>query len=52
MLTHAGLDAVTRAERAVAPIDQAIAERIGTARIRGAVATLRAMVEVISERLD
>ncbi|ADX47722.1 MarR family transcriptional regulator [Paracidovorax avenae] len=52
VLTRAGLDAVTRAERAVAPIDQAIAERIGTARIRGAVATLRAMVEVISERLD
>lgn len=52
VLTRAGLDAVTRAERAVAPIDQAIAERIGTARIRGAIATLHAMVEVISERLD
>ncbi|MFD2299732.1 MarR family transcriptional regulator [Paracidovorax citrulli] len=51
VLTRAGLDAVTRAERAVAPIDQAIAERIGTARIRGAIATLHAMVEVISEQL-
>ncbi len=52
VLTRAGLDAVTQAERAAAPIDQAIAERIGTARIRSAVATLHAMVAVISERLD
>ncbi|WP_159874256.1 MarR family winged helix-turn-helix transcriptional regulator, partial [Raoultella sp. 18085] len=29
VLTRAGLNAVNRAERAVAPIDQAIAERIG-----------------------
>ena len=52
VLTRAGLNAVNRAERAVAPIDQAIAERIGAARIRSAIATLHTMVEVISERLD
>ncbi|MBB3691847.1 MarR family winged helix-turn-helix transcriptional regulator [Sphingomonas sp. BK580] len=52
VLTASGLAAVEGAEKAVAPIDQAIAERIGTEQIRQAVATLRATVTVISEQLD
>lgn len=52
VLTPAGADAVAGAEQAVAPIDRAIAEGIGAARIRDAIATLHAMVVLISERLD
>jgi DNA-binding MarR family transcriptional regulator len=52
VLTAAGLDAVAGAEDAAAPIDRAIVERIGAARIRDAVATLQAMVAIISECLD
>ena len=52
VLTEAGIGAVTGAEQAVAPIDRAIVERIGPDRIREAVATLQAMVAIISERLD
>lgn len=51
-LTVAGIDAVNGAEGAVAPIDRAIVDRIGPARIRDAIATLQAMVAIISERLD
>jgi DNA-binding MarR family transcriptional regulator len=50
-LTAAGIDAVAGAEQAAAPIDRAIVDRIGAARIRDAVATLQAMVAIISERL-
>ncbi len=50
-LTTAGIDAVAGAEQAAAPIDQAIVDRIGAARIRDAIATLQAMVAIISERL-
>lgn len=52
VLTPAGADAVAGAEQAVAPIDRAIAEGIGAVRIRDAIATLHAMVALISERLD
>ncbi|WP_294269713.1 MarR family transcriptional regulator [uncultured Sphingomonas sp.] len=51
-LTTAGSEAVVGAENAVAPIDMAIVDHIGPARIRDAISTLRAMVAVISERLD
>ena len=51
-LTKAGIDAVESAEQAVAPIDRAIVDQIGPARIRDAIATLQAMVAIISERLD
>ncbi|WP_279483658.1 helix-turn-helix domain-containing protein [Aureimonas sp. SK2] len=52
VLTSAGSDALLGAERAVAPLDQAIVDEIGVARIREATATIRAMVGVISDRLD
>ena len=52
VLTQAGIEAVTGAERAVAPLDQAIADRIGIERIRDAVKTLEEMEAVISEMLD
>ena len=52
VLTPAGLAAVTGAEDAVAPLDQAIAERIGAERLQAAIATLGEMMAVISERLD
>ncbi|PXA94705.1 MarR family transcriptional regulator [Nostoc sp. 3335mG] len=52
LLTTAGRAAVAGAEHAVAPIDRSIVERIGPARIRDAVATLQAMIAIISERLD
>ncbi|WP_230483451.1 MarR family winged helix-turn-helix transcriptional regulator [Sphingomonas sp. Leaf21] len=52
MLTAAGSEAVSGAEHAVAPIDRAIVDRIGPDRIRDAIATLQAMVTIISERLD
>jgi DNA-binding MarR family transcriptional regulator len=51
-LTTAGSEAVTFAENAVAPIDRAIVDQIGPARIRDAITTLQAMVAIISERLD
>nr|WP_272761703.1 helix-turn-helix domain-containing protein [Luteimonas sp. BLCC-B24] len=51
VLTPAGLDAVTGAERVVAPLDDAIAERLGVKRIRAAIRTLEAMNAVISEWL-
>ena len=52
VLTPTGLAAVTGAENAVAPLDQAIAERIGAERLQAAIATLGEMIAVISERLD
>ncbi|MGE7204219.1 MarR family winged helix-turn-helix transcriptional regulator [Sphingomonas sp. NPDC019816] len=51
-LTPAGADAVAGAERAVAPIDLAIAERIGAPRLHDAIATLQEMIALITERLD
>ncbi|WP_353440684.1 MarR family winged helix-turn-helix transcriptional regulator [Sphingomonas faeni] len=50
-LTPAGISAITSAERSVAPIDQAVADRIGAAKIRDAIQTLQAMIAVISEQL-
>jgi DNA-binding MarR family transcriptional regulator len=52
VLTPAGLKAVTGAENVVAPLDQAIADRIGSERLQAAIATLGEMMTVISERLD
>lgn len=52
VLTDTGLDAVRRAERAAAPIDQAIAERVGDQRICDAVATLEAIGVVLAEELS
>ncbi len=52
VLTAAGLSAVTGAENVVAPLDQAIADRIGSERLHAAIATLGEMIAVISERLD
>lgn len=52
VLTPAGADAVMGAEKVVAPLDHAIAERIGTARMRDAIATLEEMIAVISSQLD
>lgn len=52
VLTLKGLTAVAGAEDAVAPIDQAIADRIGPERLRAAIATLGEMMAVISEQLD
>lgn len=49
MLTPSGSDALTGAERAVAPLDGAIVARIGTPRIREAIETLQALIAVISE---
>lgn len=51
-LTVAGRDAVAEAERAAAPVDRAIVDRIGPARLRDAIATLQAMVAIVSEHLD
>ncbi|MCC4634173.1 MarR family winged helix-turn-helix transcriptional regulator [Xanthomonas dyei] len=51
-LTQAGIEAVNGAENAVAPLDQAIAERIGIDRIREAIRTLEDMSAVISAWLD
>ncbi|MCL1535887.1 MarR family transcriptional regulator [Xanthomonas nasturtii] len=50
-LTRAGSKAVNGAENAVAPVDQAIADRIGLERIRDAIRTLEEMSTVISEWL-
>ncbi len=52
VLTAAGRSVVADAEDAVAPIDRSIVERIGPDRIRETIATLEAMVAIISERLD
>ncbi|GGE96555.1 MarR family winged helix-turn-helix transcriptional regulator [Sphingomonas prati] len=52
VLTPEGLAAVNGAEGAVAPLDQAIADRIGNECLQAAIATLGEMVAVISERLD
>lgn len=52
VLTSAGLTAVTSAESAVAPLDQAIADQVGSERLQAAIATLSEMMTVISERLD
>jgi len=52
VLTPAGTEAVEGAEQAVAPIDWAIVDEIGPARIRDAIATLQAMVTVISRHID
>jgi DNA-binding MarR family transcriptional regulator len=52
VLTTKGNGAVADAEAAVAPIDRAIVDQIGAARIRDAISTLNAMVAIISERLD
>lgn len=52
VLTAAGLEAVSAAERIVAPFDQAVAMRVGVDRIRDAIRTLEEMSEVISERLE
>ncbi len=43
VLTPAGRDALTGAERAVAPLDQAIQERVGADRLAIAIAALRDM---------
>ncbi|APP00439.1 MarR family transcriptional regulator [Xanthomonas perforans] len=51
VLTRAGIKAVNGAEKAVAPVDQAIADKIGIDRIRDAVRTLEEMSAVISEYL-
>lgn len=52
VLTPAGAKALTGAEQAVAPMDQAIVDEIGLTRILAAIETLHAMVAVISDRLD
>ncbi|BCA63443.1 MarR family transcriptional regulator [Sphingomonas sp. HMP9] len=52
VLTPAGLEAVTGAENVVAPLDQAILDRIGSERLQAAIATLDEMIVIISERLD
>lgn len=52
VLTPAGIAAVTSAEAVVAPLDRAIAERIGADRITQAIATLSDMVAIISEQLN
>jgi len=52
VLTEAGLRAVTAAEQVVAPLDQAIVDRIGADRLRHAVRTLDEMIDVISQEID
>lgn len=52
VLTPTGTATVTGAEQAVAPFDQAIADRVGAERIRDAIRILEEMTAVISERLD
>ncbi|MBB4146185.1 MarR family winged helix-turn-helix transcriptional regulator [Rhizobium rhizoryzae] len=51
VLTAAGLKAVTDAENVVAPLDQAIANKIGSDRLREAIKTLEEMGCTISEWL-
>lgn len=52
VLTEAGLLAVAAAEQVVAPLDQAIVDRIGADRLRDAVRTLDEMIDVISQHVD
>ncbi|MEE2952347.1 MAG: MarR family transcriptional regulator [Pseudomonadota bacterium] len=52
VLTEAGQEAVSRAEQAAGPIDQAIVDRIGSQQIREAVATLQAVSAVLAEELE
>lgn len=52
VLTAAGLKAVTDAENVVAPLDQAIANRLGTHRIEETIKTLEDMAAVISQWLE
>lgn len=52
VLTEAGMKAVTDAENVVAPLDQVIADKIGTDRIKEAIQTLKEMDVVISQWLD
>ena len=52
VLTAAGLAAVNGAEDAVAPLDHAIGDRIGSERLQAAIDTLGEMMAVITERLD
>lgn len=52
VLTEAGIAAVTRAEQAVAPLDQAIADQLGSARLRDAVRTLEAMNTILGAWTD
>lgn len=52
VLTAAGIKAVTDAEAVVAPLDQAIANKIGADRITQAIKTLEEMDAVISAWLD
>lgn len=51
VLTPAGRIALTGAEHAVAPLDQAILDRIGADRLTIAIAVLREMNAVMAERL-
>lgn len=51
VLTPAGLRAIADAENVVAPLDQAIADRIGSERLQAANATLNEMIAIITERL-
>jgi len=50
-LTEAGFAAVGRAEEAVGPIDDVIAQRLGAERIRNAIETLEELNDVIAESL-
>jgi DNA-binding MarR family transcriptional regulator len=52
VLTAAGMKAVTNAEAVVAPLDQAIANKVGADRISQAIKTLEEMDAVISAWLD
>lgn len=52
VLTPSGAEAVAGAEKAAAPIDRGITERIGARRLQEAIATLEEMVAVISDMLD
>lgn len=52
VLTQAGLDAVTGAESVVAPLDQAIADTIGSKPIQDAIDTLEQMNAIISQWLE
>jgi DNA-binding MarR family transcriptional regulator len=52
VLTQAGRIALTGAEQAVAPLDQAILERIGPDRLGVAIAVLREMNEVMATNLS
>ncbi|MFD1746488.1 MarR family winged helix-turn-helix transcriptional regulator [Rhizobium helianthi] len=51
VLTAAGLKAVTAAENVVAPLDQAISNKIGNDRLREAIKTLEEMGRTISDWL-